>query len=234
LSTHSKHTTARSGYANFGIVTKNVFDKTGRVTGVEKKWGGNSFKTIATYDFDDVGRLKNKHLDPGYTVSGKNVLETLAYSYNIQNNITGINQDYAKKTTGKYDKWGNYFGLYLGYDNRDNVFERPELDGHVTGLLWNTQGDDAQRKYDYTYDNAGRINNAVFRERQKPGGEWDNTKIDFSVSGNGGKITYDLNGNLLGMLQKGVLPGSSSPTTIDNLAYAYGSFTNGVNSAYSI
>jgi len=135
LSTHSKHTTANSGYTNFGIVTKNIFDKIGRVTSVQKNYGSNGFKTIASYDFDDVGRLKTKHLDPGYTGSGKSELEALTYSYNIHNNITGINQDYAKKTAGKYDKWGNFFGLYLGYDNKDNVFNAGKLDGHVTGLL---------------------------------------------------------------------------------------------------
>ncbi len=233
LSSHSKHTTANSGYANFGIVTKNVFDKIGRINSVQKNYGSNGFKTIASYDFDDVGRLKTKHLDPGYTGSGKSEMEALAYSYNIHNNITGINKDYALKTAATYNKWNNFFGLYLGYDNKDLVFINKQLDGHVTGLLWNTQGDDAQRKYDYTYDDAGRLVNAVYKEMQTPNTTWDNSKMDFSVSGSGGLITYDLNGNLLSMLQKGVLPGSTSPATVDNLAYTYGSYTNSVYGAYS-
>ena len=116
-----------------------------------------------------------------------------------------LNKDYALKTTGTYNKWDNFFGLYLGYDNRDNVFTAAQLDGHVTGLLWNTQGDDAQRKYDYTYDKAGRLTTAIFKEKQKPADAWDNSKVDFSVTGSSGKITYDLIGNLLSMLQKGVI-----------------------------
>jgi RHS repeat-associated protein len=230
LSSNTKHTTAGSGYSSFSIITKNIFDKIGRVVSIQKKYGSNAFKTIAAYDLDDMGRLKTKHLDPDYTPPGGGAtgLESLDYTYNIHNNITGINKDYALKTSGKYDKWGHYFGLYLGYDNRDAVFNAGKLDGHVTGLLWNTQGDDNQRKYDYTYDNAGRLTKADFREKKTPGDAWNNSKLDFSTggTGTGGAITYDLNGNLLSMLQKGVVVGGAGPATVDNLTYAYASFSN--------
>ena len=69
--------------------------------------------------------------------------------------------------------------LYLGYDNRDNVFANAQLNGQVTGTLWTTQGDDAQRKYDFTYDNAGRLANAQFNERQTTGDSWSHTTMDF-------------------------------------------------------
>lgn len=226
LSTNTKHTAAGSDYYDYSIVTKNIFDKIGRVISVEKKYGNNPFKAIASYAFDDMSRLKSKKLAPGYTGSGKTELERLEYSYNIRGNITGINKDYALKTPGKYNKWGNFFGLYLGYDNRDNVFANQNLLGQVTGLLWTTMGDDVQRKYDYTYDNAGRLSNASFNERQTPGDTWSNAKLDFSVTGNGGKITYDLNGNLLSMLQKGVMPGTTSPVTMDDLQYTYANLSN--------
>ncbi len=228
MSTYTKHSAA-GGYSNFGILTKNLFDKIGRVTSVQKKYGSNGFKTIASYDFDDVGRLKTKHLDPSYPSpfgGAGGGLEGFSYSYNIHNNITGINKDYALKTGGSYNKWGNFFGLYLGYDNRDNVFNAAKLDGHVTGLLWNTQGDDAQRKYDYEYDNAGRLTKATFNERQTTGAAWDNSKMDFTVSGRNGKIEYDLNGNLKFMLQKGVMPGNQSPVSIDDLQYEYAQYSN--------
>lgn len=227
LSSDTKHTTAKSGYSSFDILTKNIFDKIGRVTSIQKKYGSNDLKTIATYDLDDMGRLKTKHLDPGYTGSGKTEMESLAYTYNIQNNITGINKNYALKGSG-YDKWGNFFGMYLGYDNRDAVFNTGKLDGHVTGILWNTEGDDTQRKYDYTYDNAGRLSKADFKEKKTPSDTWGNAKMDFSVGGNGtgGTIQYDLNCNLLSMLQKGILPGGTAPVNVDNLTYFYASFSN--------
>ncbi|MGN6353882.1 MAG: DUF6443 domain-containing protein, partial [Parafilimonas sp.] len=222
LSTDEKHSTARSGYSNFRILTKNVYDKIGRISSIQKKYYTNAFKTIASYDYDDMGRLKVKHLDPDYTRPEDEVegLETLAYTYNIHNQVTGINKNYALKGSG-YNKWGNFFGLYLGYDDRDNVFANKLLDGHVSGLLWNTQGDDAQRRYVYSYDHPGRLANAVFTEKQKPADAWDNTKMDFSVTGANGNIAYDANGNLTSMLQKGVMPGIAAPVEIDKLAYTY-------------
>lgn len=230
LSSCNDHTTPGTGYTNYKTLNKYLFDKLGRVTSIQKQLGSNAFKTIATYDYDDVGRLKTKHLDPGYTAGGNADLESLNYSYNIHNQITGINKDYALKNPANYNKWGHFFGLYLGFDNRDNIFSNANLTGQVTGLLWNTQGDDAQRKYDYTYDNAGRLTNAAFKQKQHTGDAWDNTKMDFSISGTSGKITYDLNGNLLNMLHKGVLPGTSTAITVDNLTYAYSSYSNKLQS----
>ncbi|MBC7687810.1 MAG: hypothetical protein H7211_06480 [Aquabacterium sp.] len=223
LSAATRHTIPGSGYTNYAIITKNIFDKIGRVNSIQKKFGANAFKTIASYDFDDMGRLKTKHLDPGYTntTTGKAEMESLAYTYNIHNQITGINKDYALKTAGPYSKWGNYFGLALGFDKTEGVFAGTLLNGQVNGLAWNTQGDDVQRKFDFTYDNAGRLTNAAYNERQNTTDAWSNAKMDFSTSGYTGKITYDLNGNLLSMLQKGVVPGNSTPFIVDDLRYSY-------------
>lgn len=225
MSTCNDHTTNVTGYTNYKTLTKYLFDKLGRVTSVQKQFGTNALKTISAYDYDDVGRVKTKHLDPGYTGNGGTELESLTYSFNIHNQLTGINKDYALKTPGLYSKWGHFFGMYLGFDNKDNVFARPLLNGQVTGILWSTQGDDAQRKYDYTYDNAGRLTNADFKEKEHTGDVWAANKMDFSVGGYTGKITYDLNGNLLSMLQKGVLPGAA-PLTVDDLRYTYNAYSN--------
>ncbi|HEU4471644.1 MAG TPA: DUF6443 domain-containing protein [Flavisolibacter sp.] len=224
LSSCADHTTAGTGYNNFRVLTKYLFDKIGRTTGVQKQFGAsNPLKTIATYEFDDMGMLKVKRLDPGYTAGGNADLESLAYNYNIHGQLTGINKDYALKSPGTYSKWGHFFGQYIGYATTDGLFTQGRLNGQITGVVWNTQGDDAQRKYDYEYDNAGRLTKAVFTEQSHPGAGWNNTKTDFSVGGYTGRITYDLNGNLLSMLQKGVMPGSSAPITIDDLRYSYAS-----------
>jgi RHS repeat-associated protein len=226
LSSSTYHSAPGTEYAAYGILNKYLFDKIGRVTGIEKKFASNAFKRIAEYTYDDVGRLKTKRLAPGYTGTGKSELETLTYSYNLNSDLTGINKDYALKTPGVYSKWGNFFGLYLGYDNRDNVFANANLRGQITGALWNTQGDDAQRKYDFVYDHSGRLTNANFNEKEKPADAWSNAKVDFSVSGRNGKIEYDLNGNLLYMLQKGVIPGNATPVAVDDLQYSYYDFSN--------
>ena len=230
LSSHTKHTAIGTAYTNFNIVTKNSFDKIGRTNKIEKKFGSNGFITVATYEVDDMGRLKTKHLAPG-TGTGGTDLESLSYSYNIHNNITGINKDYALKAPG-YNKWGHYFGMYLGYDNRDGVFAAAKLNGLVTGIQWNTQGDDEQRRYDYTYDNAGRLTKADFNQKYSWG--WGKTPLsgsgsamDISVTGSGGGlITYDLNGNLLNMQQNSVVPGNPYPFAIDDLQYTYKPYSN--------
>jgi RHS repeat-associated protein len=230
LSTCVDHTTTGTGYTSYKILTKYLFDKLGRVTTLQKQFGSNAFKTIAGYTYDDMGRPKVKTLDPGYTAGGNSDLESLTFNYNIHGQLIGINKDYALKNPANYNKWGHFFGQYLGFDNRDNVFTNANLSGRVTGVLWNTLGDDAQRKYDYSYDNAGRLVNAVFAEKQHTGDAWSNASMDFSVSGTSGKITYDLNGNLLNMLHKGVLPGTASPITVDNLSYTYASYSNKLQS----
>ena len=84
----------------------------------------------------------------------------------------------------------------------------------------------AQRKFDFTYDNAGRLTSANFKEKQTPGESWSNNKMDFSTTGTTGKITYDLHGNLLNMIQRGVLPGGTAPVNLDDLAYTYASLSN--------
>ncbi|OQP44838.1 hypothetical protein A4H97_10790 [Niastella yeongjuensis] len=96
----------------------------------------------------------------------------------------------------------------------------------LTGTVWTTQGDDAQRKYDYTYDNSGRVTRADFREYTTSSAGWSNAKMDFSVTGLNGKIEYDLNGNLKYMMHKGVMPGNSSPVNIDDLRYFYETLGN--------
>jgi len=230
LSVCSDHTVASAGYINFKTLTKHLFDKIGRVTTVQKQYGSNTIKTVATYEYDDMGRLKNKTFDPGYTNGGNNYLESLDYSYNLHNEITGINKDYALKTPGIYSKWKHSFGLYLGFDNKDNVFTAGQLNGKVAGMMWSTMGDDVQRRYDFSYDNAGRLINSVFKEQVHLGDGWNSTTMDFSVSGYGGKITYDLNGNLLTMSHKGIVPGTASPITIDDLRYTYASYSNKLQS----
>jgi hypothetical protein len=164
MSTCNDHTTPNTGYSNFKTLTKYLFDKLGRATAIQKQFGSNAFKTITEYTYDDIGRLKRKTLDPGYTGGGNANLETLDYSYNIHSQLTGINKDYALKNTD-ISKWGHYFGMYLGYDNKDNRFNNANLTGQVTGILWSTQGDDAQRRYNFGYDNAGRLSNADFTEK---------------------------------------------------------------------
>ena len=232
LSTCNSHTNTSAGYTAFITLTKNIYDNIGRLVSLQKQLGSNPIVTVASYAYDDMGKMLTKTLAPGYnnTTTNQSQLESFNYTYNIHNQFTGINKDYALKTSGSYSKWGHYFGQYLGYDNKDNAFTAGQLNGQIAGQMWSTMGDDAQRKYEYSYDNARRLINAAFNQQQHPGDGWSNSTMDFSVSGTSGQITYDNNGNLLTMLQKGVIPGQSAPLTIDDLRYAYNSYSNKLSS----
>lgn len=231
LSTSEKHSAANSEFNGYTVVTNFLLDKIGRVSSVEKKFGDNSFRPVASYTHDDMGRLKDRRLAPGYTgIQGREEIELLRYSYNIVGSLTGINKDYALKTSGSYNKWGHFFGQYLEYDNKSQLFNASRLDGKISGTVWNTQGDDAQRFYNYEYDNAGRFIAANFMEKQTPGGS-NNNSMDFSVTGNNnGKMEYDLNGNIKSMIQMGVVIGSNTPVKIDELSYTYHSLSNKLHS----
>lgn len=228
LSTSVYHTAPGTLYSGFAVLKKYLYDLIGRVASIQEQIGSNPFKTVASYDYDDMSRIKTRHLDPNYNspnLTGPD-LEALNYTFNLHNQIKGINSDYALKTPATYNKWGHFFGQYMGYDNRDNVFNSAQLDDQITGLMWSTQGDDAQRRYDYTYDHSTRLTNAAFEQQQHPGDGWSKAVMDLSVTGFTGQITYDLNGNLTSMQHQGVIPGMSAPITIDDLRYAYNSFSN--------
>jgi RHS repeat-associated protein len=228
LSSCNSHTNSTGGYSAYITLTKYIYDNIGRMDSIQKTYGSNAMKTVASYKYDDMGRLAIKNLDPAYANvnSGSSGLESLNYSYNIHNQITGINKDYANKISSDYNKWGHFFGEFLGYDNSENAFANAQLDGQVTGKIWNTQGDDAQRRYDFTYDNANRLINSQYLETQTANSGWNHTLMNFKVVGHSGVTTYDLNGNLLTMQQWGVIPGLTAPIAIDDLAYGYGPYSN--------
>ena len=237
LSSETIHSSGGT-YTNFSIITKNLYDKTGRIIAIEKKVGSNAFKKISGTEYDDLGRMKVKHLSPDYTgTNGDPDIETLNYRYTLQGKLEGINKDYALKTPGRYSKsgsvYGKFFGLYQGYDIKPydgNLFTNSLLTGQVAAQVWNTLGDDEQRKYEYTYDATGRFTSAAFWQRHSDPQTWDNTRLDYSVGGLGGggdtKIEYDFNGNIISMWQKGILTGSNTPLFIDRLYYLYHSLPN--------
>jgi RHS repeat-associated protein len=211
-----------AGIANqFTIVSKNSYDAVGQLIDVARNFNSTYFKDLVAYSYDEYGKLSSKRLAPGYTGSGRSEMETLAYAYNIQGRLTGINKDYALDQDAAH-QWDRFFGLYLGYDNRDNQFAAAQYNGNITGAIWKSQGDNSMRKYDYSYDNLGRLTSAVFNQRKTPGDGWSNGEVDLSEY-----ITYkDGNGNISTMKRMGIVPGINTGILIDNLQYSYGTSSN--------
>ncbi|MCX6319299.1 MAG: DUF6443 domain-containing protein [Bacteroidetes bacterium] len=215
LSVCEKHTMPGTSISNLAIISKYEYDWLQRIKLLSKKFGNGEYKKLAQYDYDEMGRVKNKKLSPDY--NGGAGIESFRYDYNIRGWLNGINKDYALTSTS-LNQWEHYFGMYLGYDNRDNRFTAAQYNGNLTGAIWKTQGDNMPRRYDYQYDNAGRFTQALFLQKEKPtDAGWNNLKMDFSVT----NIQYDENNNLLQMYQKGVLPGNNTPVIIDKLLYEY-------------
>jgi RHS repeat-associated protein len=164
-----------------------------------------SDQLIDSLGYNELGQLVSKYLG--------NQVDSLIYTYNIRGWLTGINKNYVAGTAN------HYFGMEIGYNSTSSVapgnsYLYPQLNGNIEGIVWKGAGSGINRKYDFSYDPASRVTAAAFLQNTT-GTSWDKTQIDFSVSG----ITYDANGNLQTMTQRGFTVGGSSP--IDSLTYNY-------------
>ncbi len=175
--------------------------KTGQLIKTMHKNDDQIWTVSSMYTYDDLGRVSRKVLG--------NYGEVQDMSYNIRGQLAGINETYA--LTGNKQGESRSFGEALRYDYG---FDQVCYDGTVAGMIWRGSSVDNMYAYGYSYDYEGRLKSADFR-RQFTGQFWDNQNMDFTVS----NLKYDGNGNITSMSQKG--PGSSTPTTIDQLSYTY-------------
>jgi RHS repeat-associated protein len=217
LSTYVRHQNPSSAQTpQVSVQTKMEYDHAGRLTKVWKKLNNTgSDKLIAENTYNELGQLKDKKLGTKPVAGGP--LETLTYGYNVRGWMTNINKDYLTNAST------SYFGMELAYDKTSSVvsgasYAASQYNGNITGTIWKSKGDGVNRKYDFTYDNVNRLTAANFT--QNSGGGWSNSFIDFSVS----NLTYDVNGNILSMNQKGFKV--TGPAFIDQLTYAYQSNSN--------
>ena len=192
-----------------------TYDAAFRMTGIKDNVDGNVI-TVDTLKYDEIGHLATKVLGGG--------IDSLVYSYNIRDWVTGINKNYVGATAN------DYFGMEIAYDKQTSAstttYARAQFAGNVTGYIWKSAGDAINRKYDFTYDTVNRLTAANFLQNPS-GSTWNTTAMDYSV----GSLTYDANGNILSMNQKGFKVGAPGGL-IDNLTYSYNTSSNqllGVN-----
>ncbi len=225
--TTAKHEKAGTNAQTAIALTKSTFDDLGRVTKTEKKISTTkvssgsmpgSWTTMNEPEYNALGQLKTKKL-------GTAPLETLNYEYNIRGWILGMNRNYVKDTTST----ANWFGYDLGYDKTSvtvngtsHSYTAAQYNGNINGMLWRSTGDDYLRKYDFTYDAANRFLSADFNQLNSSSFS-KAAGINFSVS----SMSYDANGNILNMNQKGWKLGGS--VTIDSLLYGYNANSNKLN-----
>lgn len=207
------------------VITKMEYDDLGRLLTVKKAINSiinglivnKPEQVIASHAYNALGQLKKKTIAP----AGGGGLDSMVYDYNIRGWMLGVNRSYVKDTNST----ANYFGFELAYDNNAlNVngiadpYASTCFNGNIAGMLWKSTGDRRVRRYDLTYDAVSRIAGAHFK--QFTGNSFNlNAGIDFSTWA----LSYDANGNILTMNQKGWKPGGS--VMIDNLFYSY--YNNG-------
>ncbi|SHN46154.1 DUF6443 domain-containing protein [Chitinophaga sp. CF418] len=209
LSTYIRHQNPKSVTPQSTLLTTMTYDHSGRLLTVRKRLNDNvsQEKIIASNSYDELGQLRLKRL--GVNSSG-DLIDTLGYTYNIRGWLQGINKNFVNSGTSTL----NWFGQELSYDYG---FDSSELNGNISGVKWKTRADSAWA-YGYSYDKANRLTGAYFTQRN--GVSWAQDKKDFTVS----NLTYDANGNIRSMWQKGMIGTASD--TIDQLTYSYDATSN--------
>jgi RHS repeat-associated protein len=198
------------GSQTITVLTKMLYDESGRLLKTWKNLNdGGTDKLISENSYDELGQLKQKKLAPEFNSNAG--IETLDFEYNIRGWMKSVNKDFTNGTNNS-----NWFGQVLSYDYG---FSAQQYNGNIAGLQWRSKGDGEKRAEGFTYDKVNRLLGADFT--QYTGSSWNTTAgLDFSVS----NLSYDGNGNILSMNQKGWKLGGS--VLIDQLGYTYFSNTN--------
>lgn len=193
--TSNKPTTKIQNHYIYGV-------NTGRLDVVKQKIDDGYWQPIAGNNYDELWRLKIKWLGN---------VEEQVYDYNLRGQLTGINKDELFNTTSNT----LYTKTFFEELNYEQGFSQKRYDGSISGFQWRVRGSDPMA-YGYSYDEDGRMTAADFREYNGGTPTWNNTNTDFSVW----DLSYDMNGNILGMKQKGY-DQNYAKTTIDELTYDY-------------
>lgn len=199
------------GYTTHTELLYNKYEAlTGRLQQVSHRLDEGNWAILASYAYDGMGRMRRKDLGLGGEVQD--------YTYNIRGQLTGINDYYAETSYKQGAK--RSFGQSLKYDYG---FDEVQYNGRVAGMVWRgssgSTGPTTAHAYGYDYDKSGRLLLADYNQQVKNGLNiisWNKTSSDYTVS----NLSYDLNGNLMSMKQRGVVPGTG-PVDMDNLVYKY-------------
>ncbi|QHS62868.1 DUF6443 domain-containing protein [Chitinophaga agri] len=209
LAVYLRHQNPKSVTPQMTMLTRKTYDHADRLLTITKRLNDDaSLERIITSDsYDELGRLGLRRL--GVSSSG-DIIDTLNYTYNIRGWLQGINKSYVNNDAST----SNWFGQELSYDYG---FTIKQYSGNTTGVTWKTRSN-SPSAYGFNFDKANRLTGAYFS--QKASGSWLQGDKNFSV----GNLTYDANGNIRTMLQKGMVGTVSK--TIDSLTYTYPSNSN--------
>ncbi|MCD4818136.1 MAG: RHS repeat-associated core domain-containing protein [Candidatus Cloacimonetes bacterium] len=197
------------------------YDYFGRLVNEYQRMDDKEEYIVANYSYNELGLTTEKNIHTlsdymdeaiilEYDRSG-NYLQSLDYSYNMQGQITALNN---RDLSGDDN---DLFGMEFYYDQPPSFMSgTPLYNGYISGVTWKTAtsstlGNEVQMGYKYDYDSVGRLKNADFLYRT---GNDDTSWLNngkYSVSG----LTYDLNGNIQTAIRK------DATGLVDELSYFY-------------
>lgn len=213
LSTYLNHTNPRSMLTPKTTLQSMLgYDFAGRLLNIKKRLNDDSTldKTIEVNSYTELGQLKQKRLGVTGTTAQ---IDSLTYTYTINGWLQAINKVFVN-TAGSSVNW---FGEEL---NVDYGFTTRQFNGNIAGAKWKSKSDGTPRAFGYTYDKVNRLTAADYTQQNTAGAAWTQNQMDFSVS----NLTYDANGNINSMIQKGMA--GTLPRILDDLKYTYRNNTN--------
>jgi RHS repeat-associated protein len=221
--TRRDHTaTPPGGALNTLTIRENyVYDHASRPLYVIHQVNNQKKEIISALQYDELGRVIEKNLHAsGYTnnsvpptAAAFDYLQSIDFSYNIRGWLTAINNPTSCGIQAG-DFKVDAFRMSMEYESGVN----PQYNGNIAAIQWNTHLNGtcgARQLYRFSYDGANRLTAATHYERS--GSLWTNPS-----KYNESNITYDLNGNLKTYNRQGLISGTSTFGTIDNLTYTYG------------
>ena len=211
LSSYVQHNNPAAALPNTqttNVYTRNTFNND-YLLKTEKKINGEAWKRVLQMEYDDMGKAVKKQMGD----AAGNFFITL--DYNLRGWLTGINKTaHQNLENGAMGSTAFYEAIFSEMIHYDHGYSKQNYNGNISGIRWANASDKQSRSYGFDYDNANRLLQADFT--QKNNTEWNTgAGIDYSLMW----MRYDANGNILNLAQK-ALKLNSSPE-IDRLAYGY-------------
>ncbi|ANF49245.1 hypothetical protein A0O34_01130 [Chryseobacterium glaciei] len=184
------------------IIQTYTYDSQNRLLVQKHKVDNNTEEILAQNEYNELSQLKNKKVGGTNTATP---LQSIDYVYNIRGWLTKINDP--------ADLNGKLFGYEMRYNNPVNPnIASGKFNGNITEVDWKNASEDVLKRYDYSYDNLNRLQDAVYSE--------PNSTTPFNNNFNE-SLTYDLNGNI-STLKRNAFPISGNTSTlVDDLIYEY-------------
>lgn len=193
------------------------YSYTGKPENVKVQHSKNGTGTMDishTYTYDDADRMATSTFSISQGIQP--LTATMTYSYDALGRLSGISRPFTSgDVTYTYDQHGWTTGITAGSFQEELSYAdgpgTPCWNGNVSSMRWKNYGYSPKRGYRFTYDDAGRLTQAVYGE----GDGLTSNANRFSES-----LQYDAHGNVTGITRRGKIS-SYSYGVMDNLTLTY-------------